>query len=462
MSTTSSSSSSSDRRRRRSSARRRRRSGGVLLLTTTAAALLAAVFLLSSSSYADVAAAADTSDANNVAEETTTTTDQNEQKQLRRHVLVGYRDRDRLLRHANSRRLSATTNRGLDRVDAVKLELDDDELEALRQEQGDNLLYVEDDSLVKPLGEIVPYGVQLVVAGTGGSTLSDPAAGGAALTSDCTDPNSFKIGIVDSGADANHPDLPCTTENCVGREFGLRSNEYWYSPTDIHGTHVLGTIAALHNNGVGIRGVLPTPTTGFCFVIARVFGQSVENARLSDILDAVEWVAEQGAHVINLSLGGAQFSSTANNLYEKIRKGDGGRYYGNHGGTLVVSAAGNDGTSDRSYPASYTSVMSVGAVDADKKHASFSQHNDSVDVVAPGAGILSTVPRGLGSITTVGVDGTDVAVSGAIMGESVLPPEPNGISGILVECPGLGEDTCPGVNAFSTGHICIIARYVTI
>lgn len=157
--------------------------------------------------------------------------------------------------------------------------------------------------------------------------------------------------------------------------------------------------------------------------------------------------ASIGANVINLSLGGAQFSTTANALYSQIRDS----------GVLVISASGNDGSSQRSYPASYSSVVSVGAVDAQSNHASFSQHNSDVDLAAPGAGILSTVPRGLGlgSITTVAVSGTDKAFSGSIMGESVLPPSPSGSSGTLVECPNKGAGTC---STSSGGHICIIER----
>lgn len=190
------------------------------------------------------------------------------------------------------------------------------------------------------------------------------------------------------------------------------------------------------------------PGQNTCFIIARVFGGSVENARLSDILEAVEWVVKKGANVINLSLGGVMFSTTANALYSNIR----------NAGALVISASGNDGSSTRSYPASYSSVLSVGAIDAKGAHAVFSQHNDQVDLVAPGAGILSTVPRGLGSITTVTVDGTDVAVSGSIMANSVLPPQATGVSGSLVNCPNLGSDTCFPPNGSYGGHICIIER----
>ena len=60
---------------------------------------------------------------------------------------------------------------------------------------------------------------------------------------------------------------------------------------------------------------------------------------------------------------------------------------------LLVAAAGNGGNSGFSYPASYTSVMSVGALDSNKNIASFSQHNEQVDIAGPGVGTISTIPN---------------------------------------------------------------------
>ena len=60
-------------------------------------------------------------------------------------------------------------------------------------------------------------------------------------------------------------------------------------------------------------------------------------------------------------------------------------------GILSIAAAGNDGDSSYSYPASYSSVMSVAATDSNDAKAWFSQYNDEVDIAAPGVGIVSTV-----------------------------------------------------------------------
>ena len=60
-------------------------------------------------------------------------------------------------------------------------------------------------------------------------------------------------------------------------------------------------------------------------------------------------------------------------------------------GVLIVASAGNGGSSDYLYPASFDQVISVGAIDVRKNHASFSQYNDQVELVAPGVQVLSSL-----------------------------------------------------------------------
>lgn len=85
---------------------------------------------------------------------------------------------------------------------------------------------------------------------------------------------------------------------------------------------------------------------------------------------------------MNMSLGGSGYSKFENESCE---------YFYNEKDILIVAAAGNDGDTGYSYPASYDSVMSVGAVDENNVHASFSNFNDRVDLVAPGTSIPSTI-----------------------------------------------------------------------
>ena len=84
-----------------------------------------------------------------------------------------------------------------------------------------------------------------------------------------------------------------------------------------------------------------------------------------------------------MSLGGGGFNQLENAAYNRIFEDE---------NVLLVAAAGNDGNTAFSYPASYDSVMSVAAVDRFENHASFSQWNNQVDIAAPGVDVLSTLP----------------------------------------------------------------------
>jgi serine protease len=93
-----------------------------------------------------------------------------------------------------------------------------------------------------------------------------------------------------------------------------------------------------------------------------------------------------------MSLGGSLSSTTENNAFQDAW----------NAGVLSIAAAGNDGSTRKSYPASYASVVSVAAVDSSKVVASFSQKNDAVELAAPGVGILSTVPFAAVDVTVDG------------------------------------------------------------
>jgi serine protease len=122
---------------------------------------------------------------------------------------------------------------------------------------------------------------------------------------------------------------------------------------------------------------------GICLLIARVFGDD-DNGQSSAFIDqGVEWCAQNGARVINMSLGAPSPNTPSRLLMEQLVQKE---------NILVVASAGNNGDSSYSYPASYPDVISVAAVDEFWFRAGFSQYNDQVDVAAPGVRILSTVP----------------------------------------------------------------------
>jgi subtilisin family serine protease len=189
-------------------------------------------------------------------------------------------------------------------------------------------------------------------------------------------------------------------------------------------------------NNDGVKGVVSDGN--ICFLIGRVFGESGEGTKMSYVFNAVEWMVEEGAHVINMSLSGGPPSQTGAGIFKNAYKAN----------TILVAAAGNGGGSADQYPASYNDVISVAAVDAEKKRASFSQYNSGVDIAAPGVDILSTVPLNLGGAVLLSSE--DVGVTGKFMRDSATTDK---VEGELVFCD-LGLDRCPGEG----GHICLIER----
>lgn len=283
--------------------------------------------------------------------------------------------------------------------------------------------------------EIIPYGIEMV-QGTS-TTIPLPAY----ASGDCEDPNSFKVCVVDSGLLVGHTDIPfnLTANNIVGEEFGIDSPWYRPSAASSHGTHVTGTILARGNNGVGVVGVVPNPQ-GICLLIARSFDER-NDQDASLITQAVEWCAEKGARIINLSLGTEDPLSFSDiQVYEQL-------FYSEN--VLVVAAAGNKGDNTFSYPASLGGVMSVAATNENFTRASFSQFNEQVDIAAPGVLTLSTTSSNGALLTT-----PNIFIDSSLMLFSIDTPE------ILLDVPlemvdcRMGFEPCTG----ATSKACIMQR----
>ena len=152
----------------------------------------------------------------------------------------------------------------------------------------------------------------------------------------------------------------------------------WYNDGNGHGTHVAGTVAALANNE-GVVGVYP----GVDLHIVKIFNDSGNWTFASDLIDGIQQCASAGANVVNMSLGGGSSSTSERNALNTF----------NNNGILLVAAAGNDGNSTLSYPASYDAVVSVGAVGSNESWANYSQYNSQVELSAPGTGVNSTWPN---------------------------------------------------------------------
>jgi uncharacterized protein YjdB len=230
-----------------------------------------------------------------------------------------------------------------------------------------------------------------------------------------TGSNSITIAVIDTGVDSSHPDLVQNLDMERARSF---VNER-IADADGHGTHVAGTVGAVGNNKTGVTGV----NWEAKILPLKVFPEG-EGAPASAIADALNYLTElQGkegvrVHAVNLSLGfwasmdPAQIKGNFMYLaYKALNDTD---------KTVIVVAAGNAGLEvgvpakedvaelnvdkgDYCYPASYidlNNMIVVGAINRDDKMAVFNSLESSnwsqkfVDIVAPGANILSTLPGG--------------------------------------------------------------------
>lgn len=136
-----------------------------------------------------------------------------------------------------------------------------------------------------------------------------------------------------------------------------------------HGTHVTGTLAQSTNNLIGVAGV----AYGASIMPLKVLNNSGSGTD-AGVANAIIWATDNGADVINMSLGGPSPSIT---LEQAVA-------YAYNNGVTIVAAAGNDGTNVVSYPAAYEHVIAVGATDFNENLAYYSSYGPSLDIVAPG------------------------------------------------------------------------------
>ncbi|MCM3717624.1 S8 family peptidase [Fictibacillus phosphorivorans] len=186
--------------------------------------------------------------------------------------------------------------------------------------------------------------------------------------------SNVKIAVIDTGVDYYHPDL--AGKVIKGADFVDDDND----PIDEneHGTHVAGIAAANTNNGIGIAGLAPKAQ----ILAVRVLDANGSGS-LDDVAQGIRYAADQGAQVINLSLGGSVGTQT---LQDAVN-------YAWDKGSVVVAAAGNSGVSLPSYPAYYENAIAVAATDRNDQKASFSNFGTWVDIAAPGVDIYSTIPN---------------------------------------------------------------------
>jgi hypothetical protein len=200
--------------------------------------------------------------------------------------------------------------------------------------------------------------------------ISAPAAWGVTTGS-----ASVIVAVIDSGVDGTHPDL--SSKLLPGWNFvGNNSNT-----SDVlgHGTAVAGTVAAASNNGIGVAGV-----SWNSMILPLVVVDSSDYASYSNMAAAIQYAADHGAQVMNVSLGGSAASSALQNAVN----------YAWGKGSIIFAAAMNNSSSMPMYPAACSNVVAVSATDTNDTLASFSDYGNWITLSAPGNNILTTLAGG--------------------------------------------------------------------
>ena len=198
--------------------------------------------------------------------------------------------------------------------------------------------------------------------------------------------------------------------------------------SSFHGTHVAGTVAAVEGDNIGGTGVAPgvkimpvrvlgpkggtsmEVISGLCFAAQLTSG---DNALCSNVPSG------NAAHIINLSLGGPGFSNTEQAVYQAIIDK----------GIIVIAAAGNEATSEVSYPAGYDNVISVSATNRKTEKASYSNFGRTIDVAAPGGDF--SVDKGVLSTWGNDLSGSVRLTYGYLQGTSMASPHVAGVAALM-------------------------------
>jgi subtilisin family serine protease len=279
--------------------------------------------------------------------------------------------------------------------------------------------------------------------------------------------NEIVVAVVDSGVNYTHPDLAANmwinsgeiannsfdddgngfADDVYGYDFG--DNDSDPNTTNVHGTHVAGTIAAVGNN---LRGVIGVDYKAKIMALKIAQDSNPESFPDSAAIGAINYcilMKSRGVNVvvINASWGGNGFDSALRSAIQSA---------GNVG-IIFCAAAGNDGSNNDTtpnYPGNFrlSNMLVVAATDSSDGLASFSDYGaNTVDLGAPGVGVLSTVPSN--SVPTVSFVFKAAATFNGSPFE--FAPGTGGITGQILDC-GLGYPTNfpPAVN----GNIALISR----
>jgi subtilisin family serine protease len=349
------------------------------------------------------------------------TTARSAQPSSLQHYMIGFSHSPNTADTALVKGHGGTVRRSFPSIDVLAVDLAPDQVNDVKQAAG--VSYVEADPVRSPLslssdlpkselapsldnglyGLVTTHAVEAQAAGyLGAGVKACVADTGLDTTQTDIAPNFVK------GYDAFDPSKPTVDVFKLG-----------VAATETHATHVSGIMLGAVN-GSGIHGVAPRAK----LYEARVLGTQDDGSvsgETSQVMAGVQWLADQGCKVINMSLGGGDKSQAEQALYNQIR----------NNGTLIVVASGNDSSKKVSYPGAYQSVVTVGAVDRHNQLASFSNTGAQLDLVAPGVDNLSSFPNGQGRDAFVDAGGKTLS---ALPMEFAPATGTAGITGPLVNC----------------------------
>lgn len=181
----------------------------------------------------------------------------------------------------------------------------------------------------------------------------------------------IKVAVLDTGINTTNTDL--RNMNVTG--YNVIANSTNYADDHGHGTMVTSVIAAQMNNSFGFAGIAPDVS----FLAVKVMSSS-GTGTYSDMIKGIEYAVNQGASVINMSIGGR----TASSALQTAVKNAVSR------GVTIVAAAGNEGSSTVSFPAAYPEVIGVGAVDIYGSKMTFSNTGTGLTIMAGGSARVAT------------------------------------------------------------------------
>ena len=195
--------------------------------------------------------------------------------------------------------------------------------------------------------------------------------------------NTVVVAVVDTGVSLTHPDL----KEVLVPGYNFVSNNADPMDNYGHGTHVAGIIAAETNNSIGVAGVdwggkFSTKIMPIKVLNSKGIGDDYQ------VAEGIVYATLHGAKVVNLSLGGSDFSVTEQKACQ----------YAYENGVVLVAAAGNDNENSLDYPAAFSTVIPVSAVGPNNTRAYYSNYSSDV-IYAPGGemhydgdpnGIIST------------------------------------------------------------------------